>query len=63
MSHVRDLFDLSGKAALITGGSRGLGEEMAEALAEAGAKLYLLARRDKWLHPTLERFRSIGLLE
>jgi gluconate 5-dehydrogenase len=60
MSHVHSLFDLSGKCALITGGSRGLGEEMAEALAEAGAKLYLLARREKWLAPALERFRDAG---
>jgi gluconate 5-dehydrogenase len=60
MAHVRDLFSLQGKSALITGGSRGLGEEMAEALAEAGARLYLLARREKWLDPTLERLRAAG---
>ena len=35
--------------ALVTGGSRGLGEEMAEGLAEAGASLMLLARREQWL--------------
>ncbi len=61
MPPVQSLFDLSGKCALITGGSRGLGEEMAEALSEAGAKLYLLARREKWLDPTLEKFRGRGV--
>ncbi len=60
MAHVKELFDLSGKAALITGGSRGLGAEMAEALAEAGASLFLLARREQWLTPTLEEFRQRG---
>jgi gluconate 5-dehydrogenase len=60
MPHVSTLFSLSGKSVLITGGSRGLGEEMAEGLAEAGARLYLLARREQWLAPTLERFRGQG---
>jgi gluconate 5-dehydrogenase len=52
------LFDLSGRVALVTGGSRGLGEEIAEGLAEAGASLMLVARREQWLTPTVERFRS-----
>jgi gluconate 5-dehydrogenase len=43
--HVRDLFDLSGKVALITGGSRGLGLQMAEALGEMGARLAITARK------------------
>ena len=55
-----DLFDLSGRVALVTGGSRGLGEEMAEGLSEAGASLLLLARREQWLTPTVERFRARG---
>src|SRR5438270_11614420 len=42
---VRDLFDLSGKVALVTGGSRGLGLQMAEALGEMGAKLAITARK------------------
>ena len=36
--------DLTGRTAVITGGSRGLGEAMAKALAEAGAKIALVAR-------------------
>jgi NAD(P)-dependent dehydrogenase (short-subunit alcohol dehydrogenase family) len=55
------LFDLSGRVALVTGGSRGLGEEIAEALGEAGASLMLLARRETWLGPTVERLRAAGI--
>src|SRR5687768_4483894 len=61
MRPVADLFNLSGRVAIITGGSRGLGEEMAEGLAEAGASLMLCARRDEWLTPTVERFRARGI--
>ena len=52
--------DLSGRVALVTGGSRGLGEEIAEGLAEAGASLMLVARRPQWLEPAVERFRARG---
>jgi gluconate 5-dehydrogenase len=57
---LKDLFDLSGKVALVTGGSRGLGQEMAEGLAEAGASLMLLARREQWLDPAVEELRAHG---
>jgi gluconate 5-dehydrogenase len=60
MPSIRELFDLSGRVAIVTGGSRGLGEEMAEGLAEAGASLMLCARRQDWLAPTVERFREAG---
>jgi len=43
--HVRELFDLSGKTAIVTGGGSGLGKQMATALAEAGAGLVLCARK------------------
>ena len=60
MGSIRKAFDLTGKSALITGGSRGLGREIAEGLAEAGAGLMLVARREQWLTPTLEEFRGKG---
>ena len=42
---VKKLFDLSGRVALVTGGSRGLGLQMAEALGEMGAKVAITARK------------------
>ena len=54
------LFDLSGRVAVVTGGSRGLGAEFAEGLAEAGASLMLCARRDEWLIPGAESLRARG---
>ena len=54
------LFDLSGRVAIVTGGSRGLGAEFAEGLAEAGASLMLCARRDEWLLPGAEALRGRG---
>jgi NAD(P)-dependent dehydrogenase (short-subunit alcohol dehydrogenase family) len=42
---VRELFDLSGKVAIVTGGGKGIGLQMAEGLAELGADLVLCARK------------------
>jgi gluconate 5-dehydrogenase len=58
--NVKDLFDLTGKTAIVTGGSRGIGKEMAEALAEAGANLMLCARRVEWLDETANEFTAKG---
>lgn len=58
--NVKELFDLTGKTAIVTGGSRGIGREMAEALAEAGANLMLCARRQEWLDETVNEFSSRG---
>jgi gluconate 5-dehydrogenase len=57
---INELFNLTGRVAIVTGGSRGLGEEIAEGLAEAGAALMLCARRDEWLTPTVTAMRTRG---
>jgi len=58
---LNELFSLSDRVAIVTGGSRGLGEEMAEGLAEAGCALMLCARREEWLTPTVKRMRANGV--
>jgi len=58
--HVRELFDLTGKAAIVTGGSRGLGFQMASALAEAGAALALTARKADALAQAAAQLRGRG---
>jgi len=57
---LQELFTLTGRVAIVTGGSRGLGLEMAEGLAEAGASLMLCARRDDWLTPAVDSLRARG---
>ena len=57
----RDLFDLNGKVAIVTGGSRGLGKEMAIALGEAGAKVAITARREQWLNPAYDELTGLGI--
>lgn len=59
--HIRELFDLTGKVAVVTGGSRGLGKEMAIALGEAGARIVINARREQWLTPTYEELKAKGI--
>ncbi|MDM5338549.1 glucose 1-dehydrogenase [Fictibacillus enclensis] len=54
------LFDLSGKTALVTGGSRGLGKGIATALASSGARIILAGRSLEQLHRTQEEFSGQG---
>ena len=49
------LFDLSGRTAVITGGSKGLGEAMAYGLASAGANLMLVSRNEAETKATAAR--------
>ena len=58
---VQKLFDLSGQVALVTGGSRGLGLQMAEALGEAGAKLMLTARKAAELEEAAAHLAERGI--
>jgi NAD(P)-dependent dehydrogenase (short-subunit alcohol dehydrogenase family) len=55
------LFDLSGRTALVTGGSSGLGLAMAEALGLAGAQVVLMARRPELLQASLDRMQALGI--
>ena len=59
--HVRDLFDLTGKIAIVTGGSRGLGKEMAIGLGEVGARVVITARREEGLMSTSGELKSMGI--
>src|SRR6185295_9771384 len=52
------LFDLTGKGALITGGSRGLGKAMARGFAEAGANVMVTSRHEDELRPAVEDIRK-----
>jgi gluconate 5-dehydrogenase len=58
---VKKLFDLSGRAAIVTGGSRGLGLQIAEALGEMGAKLALTARKEDELDHAVEHLAKQGI--
>lgn len=53
------LFDLTGKTALVTGASRGLGRGMAEGLCAAGAKVVLMASSDR-VFEAMEELRAAG---
>ena len=55
---VRKLLDLTGKIALVTGGSRGLGLQIAEALGEMGAKLAITARKPEELEEAREHLAA-----
>jgi NAD(P)-dependent dehydrogenase (short-subunit alcohol dehydrogenase family) len=57
---VRDLFKLDGRVALVTGGSRGLGMQMAEALGEMGCKLAITARKSDELDRARAHLEQLG---
>ena len=59
--NVKKLFDLSGKVALITGGSRGLGLQIAEALGEMGAKVVITARKAGELEEAKVHLKGMGI--
>ena len=58
---VQQLFDLTGKTALITGGSRGLGLQMAHALGEAGAKVVISSRKSADLEQAVMALQDVGI--
>jgi NAD(P)-dependent dehydrogenase (short-subunit alcohol dehydrogenase family) len=58
---VRDMFELGGQVALITGGSRGLGLQMAEALGEMGARVVITARKADELREAQQHLQARGI--
>jgi len=60
-TRVGDLFDLAGRVALVSGGSRGIGLEIAEGLGEAGARVAIGARRWEFLAEAEQHLRRRGV--
>lgn len=58
---IQQLFDLTGKTALVTGGSRGLGLQMAQALGEAGARIMLSSRKAADLEEATATLQAAGI--
>ena len=61
MKTVRELLDLAGRTAIITGGSVGLGRQMAEALAEMGANIVVCARKKERCVQAAEELKKLGV--
>ncbi len=59
--NVKQLFDLTGRVAIVTGGSIGLGRQMAEGLAEMGADLVLCARKKERCLQAAEELQQLGV--
>lgn len=57
----KQLFDLTGRVAIITGGSIGLGRQMAEGLAEMGANVVLCARKQERCQQAAEELQRLGI--
>lgn len=58
--NIQQLFDLHGRVAIVTGGSIGLGRQMAEGLAEAGANLVLCARKKERCEQAAAELQRLG---
>ena len=58
---IQQLFDLTGKTALVTGGSRGLGLQMAQALGEAGARVMISSRKEQDLIEATASLKAAGI--
>ena len=58
---MKNIFDLTGRTALITGGSRGLGLQIAEALGDNGAKIVLVSRKQADLDESVAHLKTLGI--
>lgn len=59
--HVMDLFKLEGKTAIVTGGGRGLGAQIAQGFAEAGANVVVCSRKLEACEETAEGLKELGV--
>jgi gluconate 5-dehydrogenase len=59
--NVRELLDLKGRAALVTGGSRGLGLQIAQALGEMGARIAITARKQNELDEAVSHLKKLKI--
>jgi NAD(P)-dependent dehydrogenase (short-subunit alcohol dehydrogenase family) len=59
--HVKELFDLTGKTAIVTGGGRGLGEQIAIGFAEAGANVVVCSRKVEACEEVSQKLKELGV--
>jgi dehydrogenase/reductase SDR family protein 4 len=57
---ISSMFSLEGKVAVVTGASRGMGEEMARVFAQAGARVVLNSRREEGINEAAEKIKAAG---
>lgn len=61
MTRIKPLFDLTGKVAIVTGASKGIGEAMARGMAEFGAKVVVSSRKQDAVDAVVEQYKKDGL--